>query len=165
MKIQSPKDSAKLAEAKEKAYKEGFYKGKMVYGDFSGKPVEEAKNLVRKQLIDAGDAFPYAEPDGKVISRSGDDCVAALLDQWYMNYGTAANGGDGEWAEKVRSHIEGELNLYYPEAKNQFLRVVDWLSIWACARSYGLGTKVPWDPSVMVESLSKYRQHTRRDLY
>ena len=71
-----------------------------------------------------------------------------------MNYGTAANGGDGEWAEKVRSHIEGELNLYYPEAKNQFLRVVDWLSIWACARSYGLGTKVPWDPSVMVESLS-----------
>ncbi|KAF1836858.1 leucyl-tRNA synthetase [Decorospora gaudefroyi] len=154
LKIQSPKDAAKLAEAKEKAYKEGFYKGKMMYGDFSGKPVEEAKNLVRKQLIDAGDAFPYAEPDGKVISRSGDDCVAALLDQWYMNYGTAANGGDGEWAEKVRSHIEGELNLYYPEAKNQFLRVVDWLTMWACARSYGLGTKVPWDPSVMVESLS-----------
>jgi leucyl-tRNA synthetase len=154
MKIQSPKDSAKLAEAKEKAYKEGFYKGKIIYGDFSGKPVEEAKGLVRKQLMDAGDAFNYAEPDGKVISRSGDDCVAALLDQWYMNYGTAANGGDGEWAEKVRSHIEGELNLYYPEAKNQFLRVVDWLSIWACARSYGLGTRVPWDPSVMVESLS-----------
>ncbi|KAI4666256.1 uncharacterized protein J4E79_002293 [Alternaria viburni] len=154
MKIQSPKDSAKLADAKEKAYKEGFYKGKMVHGDFSGKTVEEAKPLVRKQLIEAGHAFPYAEPDGKVMSRSGDDCVAALLDQWYMNYGTAANGGDGEWAEKVRSHIEGELNLYYPEAKNQFLRVVDWLSIWACARSYGLGTKVPWDPSVMVESLS-----------
>jgi leucyl-tRNA synthetase len=154
MKIQSPKDSGKLAEAKEKAYKEGFYKGKIIYGDFSGKPVEEAKGLVRKQLMDAGDAFNYAEPDGKVMSRSGDDCVAALLDQWYMNYGTAANGGDGEWAEKVRSHIEGELNLYYPEAKNQFLRVVDWLSIWACARSYGLGTRVPWDPSVMVESLS-----------
>ncbi|KAI8935036.1 hypothetical protein NX059_008700 [Plenodomus lindquistii] len=154
LKIQSPKDSAKLADAKDKAYKEGFYKGKMVYGEFSGKTVEEAKDLCRKQLIDSGDAFAYAEPDGKVISRSGDDCVAALLDQWYMNYGTAANGGDGEWAEQVRSHIEGELNLYYPEAKNQFLRVVDWLSIWACARSYGLGTKVPWDPSVMVESLS-----------
>ncbi|KAF2847128.1 leucyl-tRNA synthetase-like protein [Plenodomus tracheiphilus IPT5] len=154
LKIQSPKDSAKLADAKDKAYKEGFYKGKMVYGEFSGKTVEEAKDLCRKQLIDSGDAFAYAEPDGKVISRSGDDCVAALLDQWYMNYGTAANGGDGDWAEQVRSHIEGDLNLYYPEAKNQFLRVVDWLSIWACARSYGLGTKVPWDPSVMVESLS-----------
>lgn len=154
LKIQSPKDAAKLADAKDKAYKEGFYKGKMIYGEFTGKPVEEAKELARKKLIDNGDAFAYAEPDGKVISRSGDDCVAALLDQWYMNYGTAANGGDGEWAEKVRSHIENDLNLYYPEAKNQFLRVVDWLSIWACARSYGLGTKVPWDESVMVESLS-----------
>jgi len=154
LKIQSPKDAAKLAEAKDKAYKEGFYKGTMVYGELKGKSVEEAKPLVRKQLIDAGDAFPYAEPDGKVMSRSGDDCVAALLDQWYMNYGTAENGGDGEWAEKVRAHIENELNLYYPEAKNQFLRVVDWLGNWACARSYGLGSKVPWDDAVMVESLS-----------
>jgi leucyl-tRNA synthetase len=154
MKIQSPKDTAKLAEAKEKAYKEGFYKGTMAYGEFKGKPVEEAKSLVRKQLIDAGDAFAYAEPDGKVISRSGDDCVAGLLDQWYMNYGTAANGGDGEWAEQVRGHINGDLNLYYSEAKNQFLRVVDWLGNWACARSYGLGTKVPWQQDQLVESLS-----------
>lgn len=58
MKIQSPKDSAKLADAKDKAYKEGFYKGTMVYGEQKGKSVEEAKPLVRKQLIDAGDAFP-----------------------------------------------------------------------------------------------------------
>jgi leucyl-tRNA synthetase len=154
MKIQSPKDAAKLADAKDKAYKEGFYKGKMAYGEFKGKPVEEAKNLVRRQLIAAGDAFAYAEPDGKVISRSGDDCVAGLLDQWYMNYGTAANGGDGDWAEQVRGHINGDLNLYYPEAKNQFLRVVDWLGNWACARSYGLGTKVPWQQDQLVESLS-----------
>lgn len=154
LKIQSPKDTKKLEEAKEKAYKEGFYKGTMIYGDFKGKKVEEAKNLVRQQLIDSGDAFPYAEPDGKVISRSGDDCVAALLDQWFMNYGTTENGGDGEWAQKVLDHIEGELNLYYPEAKHAFVGVINWLANWACARSYGLGTKLPWDPSVMVESLS-----------
>ncbi|ORY13571.1 hypothetical protein BCR34DRAFT_561745 [Clohesyomyces aquaticus] len=154
LKIQSPKDTKKLEEAKEKAYKEGFYKGTMIYGDFKGKPVEQAKDLVRQQLIDSGDAFNYAEPDGKVISRSGDDCVAALLDQWYMNYGTAENGGDGEWAQKVLDHINGELNLYYPEAKHAFTMVVAWLTHWACARSYGLGTKLPWDHSVKVESLS-----------
>jgi leucyl-tRNA synthetase len=154
LKIQSPKDTKKLEEAKEKAYKEGFYKGTMIYGDFKGKKVEEAKSLVRKQLIESGDAFAYAEPDGKVMSRSGDDCVAALLDQWFMNYGTAENGGDGEWAQKVLDHIEGELNLYYPEAKHAFVGVVNWLANWACARSYGLGTKLPWDHSVMVESLS-----------
>ncbi|KAF2470733.1 leucyl-tRNA synthetase [Lindgomyces ingoldianus] len=154
LKIQSPKDTKNLEEAKERAYKEGFYKGTMIYGEFKGKPVEQAKDLVKQQLIDSGDAFNYAEPDGKVISRSGDDCVAALLDQWYMNYGTAENGGDGEWAQAVLDHINGELNLYYPEAKHALIQVIAWLTTWACARSYGLGTKLPWDHSVMVESLS-----------
>ncbi|KAF2866189.1 hypothetical protein BDV95DRAFT_623278 [Massariosphaeria phaeospora] len=153
LKIQSPKDTKKLEEAKEKAYKEGFYKGTMVYGEFKGQRVEDAKNLVRKKLIDSGDAFNYAEPDGKVMSRSGDDCVVALLDQWFMNYGTTENGGDGEWANKVLEHIHA-MNLYYPEAKRAFVAVLNWLGNWALSRSYGLGTKVPWDPAVMVESLS-----------
>jgi leucyl-tRNA synthetase len=78
MKINSPKDSKQLAEAKEEAYKEGYYKGTMVYGEFTGKSVQEAKELVRLQLIESGDAFNYAEPDGQVISRSGDECVAGI---------------------------------------------------------------------------------------
>lgn len=82
MKINSPKDAKQLAEAKDLAYKEGFYKGVMVTGPYKGKTVEEAKPLVRQDLIDAGDAFNYAEPDGEVISRSGDQCVAGHLDQW-----------------------------------------------------------------------------------
>jgi len=151
LKIQSPKDSKKLEEAKEKAYKEGFYKGTMVYGDFKGRKVEDAKNLVRKQLIEQGHAFAYAEPDGKVMSRSGDECVSALLDQWYMNYGTAETGGDDEWAQTVLEQIK-EMNLY--GAEQAFVQVVNWLGNWACARSFGLGTKLPWDPSVKVESLS-----------
>ncbi|OCK75381.1 leucyl-tRNA synthetase [Lepidopterella palustris CBS 459.81] len=154
LKIQSPKDTKKLEEAKEKAYKEGFYKGTMIYGSFAGKPVEQAKGLVRQQLLDDGLAFNYAEPDGLVISRSGDVCVVALQDQWYMNYGTTANGGDGEWAQMVLDHIQGDLNTYYPEAQHAFTQVINWLSHWACSRSYGLGTKLPWDHSVKVESLS-----------
>ncbi|KAI6861803.1 leucyl-tRNA synthetase, partial [Hortaea werneckii] len=86
MKINSPKDAKQLAEAKDLAYKEGFYKGKMIYGDFAGKTVEEAKPLVKQQLLDSGEAFNYAEPDGLVVSRSGDECVAGHLDQWFMNY-------------------------------------------------------------------------------
>ncbi|KAF2498101.1 leucyl-tRNA synthetase [Lophium mytilinum] len=151
LKIQSPKDTKKLEEAKEKAYKEGFYKGTMLIGEFKGKPVEEAKALVRQVLIDSGDAFNYAEPDGLVMSRSGDVCVAANLDQWYMNYGL---NGDKEWAETVLGHIKGDLNTYYPEARHAFTQVISWLSHWAVSRSYGLGTKLPWDPAVMVESLS-----------
>ena len=154
MKINSPKDAKQLAEAKELAYKEGFYQGKMIYGEFKGRPVQEAKELVRQTLIDSKNAFNYAEPDGLVISRSGDECVAAHLDQWYLNYGTTENGGDGEWCDQVLKHVDGELNTFSSEAKHQFEQTLGWLSQWACARSYGLGSKLPWDHKVMVESLS-----------
>ena len=29
-----------------------------------------------------------------------------------------------------------------------------WLTKWAVSRSFGLGTKIPWDPEYLVESLS-----------
>ncbi|KAF2862508.1 leucyl-tRNA synthetase [Piedraia hortae CBS 480.64] len=158
MKINSPKDAKQLAEAKELAYKEGFYKGKMIYGDFAGKSVEEAKPLVRQQLLDSGDAFNYAEPENLVVSRSSDECVAGHLDQWFMNYGKPENSGDGEWQPSVLKHVQNEdgqgLNTFSTEAKNAFVQVLDWLNQWACARSYGLGTKLPWDHSQLVESLS-----------
>ncbi|KAK3055745.1 2-isopropylmalate synthase, partial [Coniosporium uncinatum] len=103
LKIQSPKDAKPLADAKDIAYKEGFYEGTMLIGEFKGKSVQEAKPLVRQQLLDSGDAFAYAEPDGEVISRSGDICVAAHLDQWFMNYGKT---GDSEWQKTVLDWID-----------------------------------------------------------
>ena len=87
LKIQSQRDKVKLAEAKDLAYKEGFYSGKMTVGDFKGESVADAKPKVRQQLIDAGLAVPYAEPESEVISRSADVCVVALVDQWYLDYG------------------------------------------------------------------------------
>ncbi|RWA14810.1 hypothetical protein EKO27_g301 [Xylaria grammica] len=157
MKIVSPKDP-KLAEAKNIAYKEGFYYGNMIYGEFSGRPVQQVKDLVKQKLLDSALAFPYAEPEGIVISRSKDECVAAHLDQWYLNYGTAENGGDGEWNAQVRAHLlnQGEdgLNTFSTETKRRFEEALDWLGQWACARSYGLGSKLPWDDQFLVESLS-----------
>lgn len=105
-KINSPKDTKLLADAKDEAYKEGYYKGTMLVGEFKGETVIEAKNKVKQQLIDSGDAFNYAEPDGHVVSRSGDDCVAAHLNQWYLNYGRSEIGGDGEWQELVLDHVK-----------------------------------------------------------
>ncbi|KAK4909560.1 cytosolic leucyl tRNA synthetase [Elasticomyces elasticus] len=158
MKISSPKDVKQLAEAKDLAYKEGFYQGKMIYGEFAGKSVEEAKPLVRQQLIDSGEAFAYAEPEGLVVSRSGDECVAGHLDQWYLNYGIPEKSGDDKWQPAVMEHVVNEngdgLNTYSTDVKNNFVRVLEWLAQWACARSYGLGTKLPWDKSQLVESLS-----------
>ena len=156
LKINSPKDTKPLSEAKDLAYKEGFYKGTMVIGDFKGQSVTDAKPKVRKQLIESGDAFDYAEPDGFVLSRSADDCVAAHLDQWYLNYGTYENGGDGAWHKQLMEYLNDQngLHTYSTEAKNAFEQTLGWLSQWACARSYGLGSKLPWDQQFLVESLS-----------
>lgn len=87
LKIQSQKDTKQLLEAKEIAYKEGFYNGTMLVGEFKGLSVQEAKGKVREKMIEAGVAFPYAEPEGMVTSRSADECVVALMDQWYLDYG------------------------------------------------------------------------------
>ena len=87
LKIQSQKDTKQLAEAKELAYKEGFYNGTMLVGDFKGLPVQQAKPLVREKLIASKLAFAYAEPEGLIVSRSSDECVIALMDQWYLDYG------------------------------------------------------------------------------
>lgn len=72
LKIASPKDTKPLADAKELAYKEGFYQGTLLVGKYKGEKVETAKPKVRNDLIEAGEAFAYAEPEGIVVSRSGD---------------------------------------------------------------------------------------------
>jgi len=46
------------------------------------------------------------------------------------------------------------MNTYNKETRNAFEGVLDWLRQWACARSYGLGSKVPFDQDQLVESLS-----------
>ncbi|KAM6536876.1 cytosolic leucyl tRNA synthetase [Fusarium falciforme] len=152
LKIASPKDTKQLEEAKELAYKEGFYQGTMKVGDFKGEKVEVAKPKVRTQLIDAGEAFAYSEPERKVVSRSGDDCIVALMDQWYLDYGEEA------WKQTALKWVDNAdgkgLETYTPETKNGFESVLNWLNQWACARSFGLGSKLPWDPQFLVESLS-----------
>lgn len=150
LKINSPKDVKQLSEAKDLAYKEGYYKGKMLIGEFKGEAVEVAKPKVREVLLKSGEAFEYAEPNGHVVSRSGDECVVAYLGQWFLNYGE----NDPQWRDQVVDYVRDDMKLYYPEAKNQFERTLEWLNRWACARTYGLGSKLPWDPKFLVESLS-----------
>lgn len=46
------------------------------------------------------------------------------------------------------------MNTFFDETKNALHSALDWLREWPCARSFGLGTKLPWDPQFIVESLS-----------
>ncbi|KAL9599799.1 MAG: hypothetical protein Q9219_003585 [cf. Caloplaca sp. 3 TL-2023] len=150
MKINSPKDTKQLAEAKDLAYKEGYYKGTMIAGDFSGEAVEIAKPKVKAQLLQSGDAFEYAEPNGHVVSRSADECVVAYLGQWFLNYGE----NDPAWRDQVLDHVKDGMETFSSETQNGFEKNLEWLNRWACARTYGLGSKLPWEPKFLVESLS-----------
>jgi len=147
LKIVSQKDKKLLAEAKDMVYKEGFYHGTLIVGKYSGKPVQEAKPLIRELLIDEGLAFPYCEPEGQVISRSGDECVVASMAQWYMDY------GEESWKGKALDCL-GKMELYHSETRNAFHGTLDWLGQWACSRSFGLGSRLPWDKEWLIESLS-----------
>lgn len=46
------------------------------------------------------------------------------------------------------------MNTWGPETRHLFESTLAWLNQWACARTYGLGSKMPWDPQFLVESLS-----------
>lgn len=147
MGIKSQKDKPLLALAKEAVYKEGFYHGTMLVGTYAGKPVQEAKPLIRTELIKDGLAFAYCEPDGLVISRSGDECIVTLADQWFMDY------GEESWKKQALECL-AEMNTYHKEIRNGFEKNLDWLGQWACSRRFGLGSRVPWDDQWLIESLS-----------
>ena len=78
----------------------------MKVSNYAGQKVSDAKPKIKADMIAQGLAYNYAEPDKKVISRSGCECVCAIADQWYLKY------GESEWQCIVRNHVENVLELY-----------------------------------------------------
>lgn len=147
LKIRSQKDKQQLETAKEQVYKEGFYSGTLIVGKYAGKPVQEAKNIIKKEMVEQGLAITYCEPEGLVISRSGDECIVSLMDQWFLDY------GEPTWKAQAEKCL-AQMNTFGEETRNAFQKTLDWLNQWACSRSFGLGTRLPWDPQYLIESLS-----------
>jgi leucyl-tRNA synthetase len=83
------------------------------------------------------------------VSRSGDEGVVALVDQWFIPY------GEEEWRATCDKALEN-MRCYgnRNETRNEFVAALNWLSSWPCSRTYGLGTKFPWAPEFLVCSLS-----------
>lgn len=147
LKIKSQNDKVKLEEAKHLTYLKGFTDGVMLLGEFKGRAVKEVKPLIKDAMLASGDAIVYSEPEKAVMSRSGDECVVALTDQWYLEYGEAT------WLEKSMKCL-ANMNTYHDESRRAFEGTLGWLRQWACSRSFGLGTRVPWDEEFLIESLS-----------
>ncbi|XP_060942051.1 leucine--tRNA ligase, cytoplasmic [Limanda limanda] len=147
LKIVSQNDKEKLAEAKEKVYLKGFYEGIMLVDGYKGQKVQDVKKPIQKMLVERGDAMIYMEPEKQVMSRSADVCVVALCDQWYLDY------GDAEWKQKAGEALK-TLETFCDETRKNFEATLAWLQEHACSRTYGLGTRLPWDEHWLIESLS-----------
>lgn len=72
----------------------------MIIGKYKGQKVTDAKPLVRKDLMEEKLAVQYYEPNGNVVSRSGDVCVVSFCEQWYINY------ADENWKKRVLAFVE-----------------------------------------------------------
>eukprot|EP00435_Cladocopium_sp_Y103_P016445 s217_g4.t1 len=148
MKIGSHREKEKLAAAKKDVYQKGFYSGIMNVGPYKGEKVADVKTKIRDELIEKGEAVAYFEPESKVVARSGDECVVALCEQWYLKY------SDEAWTKRVREHVDNNFEMFSDASKNALAHAVGWLGDWACSRTFGLGTKLPWDEQWLIESLS-----------
>ncbi|MEM2119412.1 MAG: class I tRNA ligase family protein, partial [Candidatus Bathyarchaeia archaeon] len=84
----------------------------------------------------------------QVVCRCMTGCIVKVLqDQWFLNY------SDLEWKEKAKKAL-GKMKIYPENATQWFLTVIDWLKEWACARTTGFGTPLPWGKGWIIETLS-----------
>ncbi|KAM7535050.1 hypothetical protein Aperf_G00000104543 [Anoplocephala perfoliata] len=146
MKIVSQNDHDKLQEAKKIVYKQGFYDGVMLVGKYAGQKLQNVKKIIQQDLVNSNEALIYYEPEKPVVTRSGDDAVVSLCNQWFLDY------GNKDWKAKTREAL-GFVNMA-DEARNNIDATLDWLQEHACSRTYGLGTRLPWDENWLIESLS-----------
>ncbi|KPI89681.1 putative leucyl-tRNA synthetase [Leptomonas seymouri] len=149
LKINGPNAADLLEEAKKVCYQQGFYHGVMILGPCNGMKVSEAKVKMQAMMEEADECIRYYEPVRQVMSRSGDECVVALCDQWFLEYGRE------DWKAMVLEHVK-KMNLFFPGIRNAFEETLNWLAEWPCSRTFGLGTLLPCDATktMIIDSLS-----------
>jgi len=150
LKIKSQKDP-KLEEATKEVYSIEYHKGVMKKntGKYSGKPVKEAKDEVKKDLIAEGKAdIMYEILNKPVYCRCGTEVVVKILEnQWFIDYSRK------DWKELARKALR-KMRIIPKEARKDFEYTIEWLKEKACARQRGLGTELPWSSGWIIESLS-----------
>lgn len=147
--VKNAKDKENLTKAKDEVYTKGFYSGIMEIGNFKGLKVQEAKTKVKEEMLKSGLAANYYEPESIVKNRMGEVCVVAFVDQWYLTY------GEENWKNFIDLHVHSDkFKTYNKSTLKGFEEVINWLKEWACSRTFGLGSYIPWDKQYLIESLS-----------
>ncbi len=140
----------RCAEAAKELYKKEFFSGVMKEssGPYAMLSTEQAKKQLTLDLISDGTGDKMYELTGKVVCRCLTPSIVKIVtDQWFLAY------SDEHWKRLARECL-AQMRLYPEQVRAQFEYVLGWLNNWACTREFGLGTKLPWDPKWVVESLS-----------
>ncbi|MBT4351546.1 leucine--tRNA ligase [archaeon] len=153
--VKHQNERGKLDKIKKELYKLSYYNASFnhLYKDFfdkniEGVKVEDGKEYIKEELMKMGWIDIYYQLTGKVVARSLGECLVKIVDnQWFLAY------GDEDWTNKARECLDG-MKLFPDKTRSQFNYVLGWLHNWACTRELGLGTKLPWDESWLIESLS-----------
>lgn len=129
-------------------YKEESHFGKMLVKGYEGMSEPQARELIKKKLLDEKKAIMIYIVQNMPVCRCGYNVVVKIVDdQWFLNY------GNKEWKEAVKQHF-ATMNILPEKVKNTFIAAIDWIELRAVARSQGLGTRFPLDTTKIIESLS-----------
>ncbi len=140
----------KADEATKALYKKEFHGGvlKKNCGPYAGKTVREVKDTIIQDFRKLGFADSMYDLPEQVVCRCMTQCIVKILsDQWFLNY------SDPVWKAKAHEAV-AQMTIYPESAKPLFNTVIDWLREWACARTTGFGTPLPWGKGWIIETLS-----------
>jgi leucyl-tRNA synthetase len=140
----------KADEATSLLYKKEFHGGilKDTCREYAGRMVRDVKDQLINDFKTRGIADSMFDLPKQVVCRCMTECIVKVLqDQWFLNY------SDIEWKAKTK-HALDKMKIYPETATQWFLTVIDWLKEWACARTTGFGTPLPWGKGWIIETLS-----------
>ncbi|HIH11109.1 TPA: class I tRNA ligase family protein [Candidatus Woesearchaeota archaeon] len=141
----------KLEEENKEIYKAGHHTGILNdhCGKYSSKKVEEAKELVKSDLLDQKKADIFHDLSEEVVCRCGNPVVIKRIDdQWFIRY------SDQELTERSKEQVK-EMRVFPPEYQENLPGILEWFTDRACARlGNWLGSKFPLDKKWTIEPIS-----------
>ncbi len=149
--ITSQSDDEKLEDATQEIYKAEFYAGIMKDNcdQFSGRAIKDVKDYVIAWMTESNTCDVFYEPDIRpVVCKCGTDIqIGVFSGQWFLDYLSPG------WKDNAWRALNG-MKIIPDLFRNLFEATFNWLTQRPCARKRGIGTRLPFDPDWIIESLS-----------
>ncbi|AWR93514.1 leucine--tRNA ligase [Acidianus brierleyi] len=162
--IAGTKTPAELKDYIESLYKIEYYKGYMandlenlvpdfmkqyIKDEINGKPVKDAREKIIELLKKLGHYDNiYEISNGPIYCRCGTEIVVKMMqNQLFINY------DDPNWKSLTLKSLD-KIKIIPEDERKDLEKVIFSLNKRACSRSRGLGARLPWDNSQIVDSLS-----------